>query len=513
MSGAPATDPPDAVLRAVAITAAAPGGAYRPLIEAVDLGAVAGARGLAGARRAVQVGAAMARHLAPVLVRTAGRSRATRARLLGRALEGMAVDLGATFVKFAQLLASSPSLAGEALADAMRGVLDDGPGVPWDQVRAVVEEDLGAGLDEVFVAFEPEPFAAASIAVVHRATLRDGTDVAVKIQRPGTAQTVAVDFALLRPLVGWLARQAPVGTLPGLVSAVEALSEQLAEELDFRNEARVMEWFSTMTALIGASRVFAPRPVAGACGRRVLTMEYIPGSTIDDLEAIGSYDIDARAAIETLIESWFSLTLCTGIFHGDMHAGNLLLTPDGRVALLDWGIVGRLPEPSRRFFRRSIEGALGDETAWADVRDHMLSSVDIEGLRAVGVGEGELLSLVRAQTMAIMNSPFSELDLAMLLPGADGPGSVQIATPTTLRGWIRLIRQERRRLREAKAEPPAGPPRGDLLLIKQLVFFERYGKQFLGDRALIYDTDVYRALLARPDLVPVPAAGPEPYGG
>src|SRR3954467_485086 len=113
-------------------------------------------------------------------------------------------------------------------------------------------------------------------------------------------------------------------------------------------------------------------------------MELVEGAKIDDLERLAECDIATRASIQALIESWFALALCTGVFHGDMHAGNLLLRPDGTVVLLDWGIVGRLPESSRRFFRRSLEGALGDETAWPDVRDHFLESIDPEALVAVG---------------------------------------------------------------------------------------------------------------------------------
>ena len=103
-----------------------------------------------------------------------------------------------------------------------------------------------------------------------------------------------------------------------------------------------------------------------------------------------------RRRVKHLIETWFALTLCTGVFHGDMHAGNLLLTDTGEVVLLDWGIVGRLPEASRRFFRRSLEGALGDESAWPDVRDHLLSMFGAENLEQMGVTPDQFLELVES---------------------------------------------------------------------------------------------------------------------
>jgi hypothetical protein len=235
-----------------------------------------------------------------------------------------------------------------------------------------------------------------------------------------------------------------------------------------------------------------------ASGRRVLTMEFIHGSKVDDLEAIADGAIDARGAIEALIESWFALTLCTGIFHGDMHAGNLLLTSAGEVVLLDWGIVGRLPPASQRFFRRSLEGALGDETAWPEVRDHMLSTMPPELLSSVGITPDAFLEMIRAQTLMIMTSPFSELNLMMLSPTAAMPTGEAPPTPTSPLGWLRLIRTERKRANEGggvAALMGQPSPRGEMLLVKQLVFFERYGKLFLGDQPLIYDPVVYKTLL------------------
>lgn len=271
-----------------------------------------------------------------------------------------------------------------------------------------------------------------------------------------------------------------------------------------------MRWFADVVDVIGLQGIRVPTPYEEASGRNVLTMEFIDGFPIDDLESIARRDVDARRSIEALIEAWFSVALCTGTFHGDMHAGNLLLTDAGEVVLLDWGIVGRLPAASRRFFRRSLEGALGDESAWVDVRDHMLSTFGTDLLEQTGITPDQFLELVKAQTMLIMNMPFDQIDLMMLMPAAqmDAIGDTAIAMPASVREWVRTVRDARRTARRREASETLPPSRGELLLIKQLVFFERYGKMFLGDKPLIFDPDAYRRLLALPELDgEVPSAG------
>jgi hypothetical protein len=452
------------------------------------------------ALRSARIAGTFGRRFATLPLRALRAGRGSDRRdLLGRPLRRAAEDLGPTFVKLGQLLASSPSIAGQTLADELRGLLDAGRAVPMADLRRVVEEDTGRPFAEVFAWFDPEPHAAASLAVVHRATLVDGTPVAVKVLRPGTDEVIADDLAAVEPLFRFLARQVPVGIISTLPDTVAGLAEQLAEELDLRNEARSMAWFREMVELIGADGVLVPRSYPDASGRRVLTMELMAGRPVDDLASVELLGFDAKRAVERLLHAWFAVTLCTGTFHGDMHAGNLLFTDEGEVVLLDWGILGRLDPASRRFLRASIQGAMGDEGAWTDVRAHIMPTVGAEVARLTGLTEDDVFAMIRGQIEMIMTEPFHSLDLMALVPQAPtmpaGDGS---GPPTTSLGWLRLVRDERRRLRRPGAALPPAPDRGEMLLVKQLLYFERYGKLYLGDRPLIWDPAVYRALLALP---------------
>ena len=455
--------------------------------------------GLGATRRAGKVAYSFARNFATVPLRVARAGKGVdRGELLGRRLRHTTEDLGTTFVKLGQVLASSPSIAGETLSNSLRGLLDNGPAVPMDVIKSIVERETGRRFHEVFGSFNPKPHAAASLAVVHKATLVDGTEVAVKILRPHTDRIVAEDFAVLRPLVGFLARQIPVGVVTTLPPTVDGLVEQLGEELDLRNEARSMEWFRKMVDVIDAKGVIVPRHFPEASGRRLLTMEFIHGRAVDDLSAINEFGFDAKEAVQNLLHAWFAVTLCTGTFHGDMHAGNLLLTDKGEVVILDWGIVGRLDAASRKFLRSAIEAAMGDEAKWDDVRAHIMPSVGAQVTQMTGLSEEQIFDMIKGQIGMIMTEPFSNLNLLALMPQLPQIEGVEIPMPTTPFGWLKFIRAEKKRIKEHPGDLPVVPDRGEMLMVKQLLYFERYGKMYLGDQPLIYDPAVYKKLLALP---------------
>ena len=440
-------------------------------------------------RRLARLGAVAAREATPFAVR---RGREPDFARLSRRCQ----ELGGTFVKLGQLVASAPGLVGEDVAAAFRPLLDGGAAVPFDQVRRIVEAELGEPLARQFTEFDEQPLAAASLAVVHRATLRGGREVAVKVLRPDVDSLVATDLALVHPLVSELAAVSGVRQAFIFEGLIEGLGEQLDEELDLRNEAGAMvQMRDLLTEMDDGDRIVVPEPLRRWSGRRVLTMDFLDGVPIDDEDGFDRLGVDARPLIEALVRTWFLGVIRDGTFHGDIHAGNLLLLRDGRAGVLDWGIVGRLSPETHFFFRRMLDGVLGDEAAWADVAASMIDRFVPEGHPLAGtVSVDDVVPIVRERTHDFLMRPFGEVSLADVMEGPPLP------TELVEDEWppVRVMagRWAARRLRiPTKWTPPPVPDfdRGMFLLVKQLVYFERYGRRHLADRALFDDAELHRA--------------------
>jgi predicted unusual protein kinase regulating ubiquinone biosynthesis (AarF/ABC1/UbiB family) len=439
---------------------------------------------------------AAARHL--VAARRAGKlDEAAIAGTIRRTFD----DLGGTFTKFGQLIASSPSIFGDDVAHEFRGCLDAGPPVPFADVRMVVERDLGRPLRDMYSSFEPVPMAAASLAVVHRATLTDGTPVAVKVLRPGIAHRIATDLAVLRPLCHFIARNVAVGIAGTLNGLVHGLEVQIAEELDLTNEARSLRWFGLALEEIGSDRLVVPGVHDDLCGPRVVTMELLDGVPVDDAKAIAELGVDPTPLLHECIRIWFATTLCAGAFHGDVHAGNVLVRADGTLALLDWGIVGRLDVATARFFRRMIEAVLGDDSAWLEVADHLKVTYGTGMLEALGIDGDQFVVFVRSQIEPMFTTPFGQVDLRTMLIGdgsTDGKRAGQRSRREAVRNW--WVERKRQRALMDLDGYGSGFDQAQFLLSKQLVYFDRYGKQFLPDTPLLDDPAMFRALLDAPQL-------------
>lgn len=286
------------------------------------------------ARRAVEVGTIFTRHVV------------RRSEPLPLRIRRAFVDLGPTFIKVGQVIASSPGMFPAEWTAEFAALRDRVPPFPPDEARRIVESDLGRPLRSAFAAFDDQTIAAASIAQVHPATLLDGTEVVVKVQRPGLEARVRDDLRALLLLCEVLERipQAAIGSPRALA---EDFARTLHEEMDFRLEADSMERMRAILEQGGITDCQVPRVHHDLVGRRVLTMERIDGFRFTDVQGMKAAGIDTarllRIGVLTVIEG----VLVHGFFHGDLHAGNITIRDDGTFVLLDFGIVGRLTESVR----------------------------------------------------------------------------------------------------------------------------------------------------------------------
>jgi ubiquinone biosynthesis protein len=318
-------------------------------------------RRLPPGRRVVRVGAELARAVGGWYLierrqgRRRGRPELSRAGL-SRRLRLAFQTLGPAYIKLGQILSSGEGVFPAELVSEFRLLRDRVPPEPFEAVRAVVEAELGGRLEDLFTEFDREPLAAASIAQVHAATLRSGEQVVVKVQRPAVATTVRTDLAAMSWIAPFLIGRIPVSALANPPALVELFAETIVEELDFRLEADNMLDIARVLAATDQRSVVVPRPHSQLVTRRVLVMERLGGFCFDDVEGMHAAGIDTAAVVRALMISFLEGATLFGVFHGDLHGGNLFVQADGTVALLDYGITGRLDEPRRLAFLRMLMG-------------------------------------------------------------------------------------------------------------------------------------------------------------
>jgi ubiquinone biosynthesis protein len=291
--------------------------------------------------------------------------RARLARSLRLALE----DGGVTFVKLGQVLSTRRDLLPPEFITELSRLQDDAPQVPWPQVEATLRAELGAELNEVFVTFEREPLAAASIAQVHRATLAASRPVVVKVCRPGVRAVVDRDLDIVLRLAARLQRGTSWGRSVGAVTLAHGFADALREELDLRIEARNMTAVAAAAGRRGpdtAQPVRVPIPYQPLSGEKVLVMDYLDGRPLT-AAADGVADQTRAALASSLLDTLLRQVLLDGTFHADPHPGNVLLLTDGRLGLLDFGSVGRIDAGLRSALQRLLLALdRGDPAALAD---------------------------------------------------------------------------------------------------------------------------------------------------
>jgi predicted unusual protein kinase regulating ubiquinone biosynthesis (AarF/ABC1/UbiB family) len=414
-----------------------------------------GGLGLRELRRGAATTRVLVRHGTRILRQ---RRRHDRAALAAREARDAFAELGPTYVKLAQLIASSPGLFPEVLSEELRTLLDRVPPIPYEDIRDVIRAELGADPSEIFARFDAEPLASASIAQVHTAELLDGTDVVVKIQRPGIRDRLAADLRILMRLARILERTSAKGRMANPIAVVEDFAATLSEELNFVVEARSMETFDTNLRAFGKNdKVRVPAVHWPLTTPRVLTMERIHGYKIDDLAQLNTTGWDLAGALKTGVRAWMEAALEHGFFHGDVHAGNLMLDTDGNITFLDFGIVGRLDAKTKEIIRHGLPALIvhGDFQEVAKAIYEMgavLRPADLEQSAA------DIAEIVEP----ILGKPLSEISYGQVLIDI-----VRIGT----RYEVRL-------------------PRELVLVAKQMLYFERYAKLMAPDWNILNDPDL-----------------------
>ncbi len=263
----------------------------------------------------------------------------SRPERLRRAFE----ELGPAFIKLGQLLSLRPDLIPSEYASELAKLQDEVAPFPFAEVRKKIEEQLGKPLEQLFAEFDEEPLAAASLAQVHRARTKSGEEVAVKVQRPGIREVIRADLIVLEELAGLIARYVPESELYDPVGAVREFAKTLRHELDFIREGRNIELFRRNFA--GDETVHIPGVFWELTTREVLTMEWIEGIKITDLEGLERAGLDRRQVALNGANLVLKQVFEHGFFHADPHPGNILVLEGNVLAPLDFGMVGRLDEP------------------------------------------------------------------------------------------------------------------------------------------------------------------------
>jgi ubiquinone biosynthesis protein len=288
------------------------------------------------------------------------RSRTPEAEALARDLEA----LGPTFIKLGQILSTRGDLLPPEYVDALARLQDAVEPFPYEEVERIVQEELGVRLSKAFMEFEHTPIAAASLGQVHRAVLRGGQQVAVKVQRPGIRERVLKDLDALDELAGLIDRFTRANRNIDAPRLLEEFRKTLMAELDYREEARNLRMLAG--ELRDFERLVVPLPIDDYSTTRVLTMEYVAGTKITAVSPVEWTEVNGSGLADDLFRAYLQQVLIDGVFHADPHPGNILLTPDHRIALIDLGMVGRLSTSMQdQLFKLmlAIADGRGDEAA------------------------------------------------------------------------------------------------------------------------------------------------------
>lgn len=256
-------------------------------------------------------------------------------------------ELGPTFIKLGQLLSTRPDIVPSSFVREFEKLQDSVPSISFDELKVQVERELGGGIDQYYSEIDPVPLAAASIAQVHRARLCTGEDVVIKVRRPGVVELVESDISALMGLANLAEHHISGSEIYDPIGVVREFARSIRREMDFTREGRTIERFRdnfTTTKWLHFPKVFWEQTSRG-----VLTLEYVNGIKVSDLESLERTGLDRRLVARRGADAFLEMVLNHGFFHGDPHPGNVMILPENVICLLDYGIVGRVDDEQKTF--------------------------------------------------------------------------------------------------------------------------------------------------------------------
>jgi ubiquinone biosynthesis protein len=315
-------------------------------------------------------------------------------------------ELGPTFIKLGQLLSTRPDLIPRSFADEFALLQDRVPSVPLEEIRRQLQQELGQGPEALFARFNPEPLATASIAQVHRARLKSGEEVAVKIRRPDIVAIVETDIDILSAMAGWGERHLPAGSydLPGVV---REFARTIRREMDLAREGRTIERFRSNAG--GDPTQYFPKIYPELTSSGVLTLEYVRGIKVSDLDALRHAGLDCHLIAARGADLILHQVVDHGLFHGDPHPGNIFILPGNVICLLDFGMVGHLEGVTRQFLFRLLLALINKAP------DELIECLDDAGLLAEASTKPALRRDLAEFIDSYVDIPLRELRVGRLL--------------------------------------------------------------------------------------------------
>lgn len=315
--------------------------------------------------------------------------------------------LGPTFIKFGQILSSRRDLITDDYFIELSKLQSGVPPFPGKEARDIVEKELGHPMKLLFSDFHEKPIGSASIAQVHRATLKDGTPVAIKVQRPDIEKTISLDVIILNDLARFVEKHVPEAAGLNPTGVVQEFTETLQRELDFENEASNAERFADQFE--GNPDIKVPKIYRDHSTSRVLTMDFITGVAITDTEALKAQGTDPSSLAATMTGLIYEQIFDHGFFHGDPHPGNMTVLPDSRIVLYDYGMMGKFTPQMRESIALLVSG-LGE-------KNHAQTTRSILDLSEEGIASDQMLLQAEVEKFAEqnLNKPLRDISLGAVL--------------------------------------------------------------------------------------------------